>query len=267
MHNTEKVTRSDKTDQMAKTVVAFETKPLIIPDRLQRPEATSIVQRLNSDSIRQHNEPVSIPFSLTLAKKNAMLKCHFQTNILDIPLLETIKCFLTFAGCLYNPSLNNTPTILFKVQYHSGATGFVNCASTIRGKPKTIQESFHMHAKVRDAKELISDGDWEYMARRFGYSKAQMMEFEWLQVMRGNALYTELPDDSGDCGDGGSFASSYTPSSSISTSSGWMGRGKWALGVGIAVGVGLGVGAALDLGVGVGFGLGVGLGLLLFKSN
>ncbi|OJJ56088.1 hypothetical protein ASPSYDRAFT_48374 [Aspergillus sydowii CBS 593.65] len=246
MHNTEKVTRSDKTDQMAKTVVAFETKPLIIPDRLQRPEATSIVQRLNSDSIRQHNEP---------------------TNILDIPLLETIKCFLTFAGCLYNPSLNNTPTILFKVQYHSGATGFVNCASTIRGKPKTIQESFHMHAKVRDAKELISDGDWEYMARRFGYSKAQMMEFEWLQVMRGNALYTELPDDSGDCGDGGSFASSYTPSSSISTSSGWMGRGKWALGVGIAVGVGLGVGAALGLGVGVGFGLGVGLGLLLFKSN
>lgn len=119
-----------------------------------------------------------------------------------------------------------------------------------------------MHAKVRYAKDLISDGDWAYMTRRFRYSKAQMMQFEWLQVMRGEALYTELPDE-GSYSDGASFVSVYTPSTS--TSSSWMGGRKWGLGAGITVGVGLGVGVALGLGVGLGFGLGVGLGLLLMR--
>ncbi|BCS17512.1 uncharacterized protein APUU_10340A [Aspergillus puulaauensis] len=229
-------------------MTTLETKPLIIPERPQAPEATLILQRLNSDSIHHHNEP---------------------TNILDITLLEKIKSFLTFAGCLHNPSLNNIPTILFKVKYHSGATGFVNCASTIRGKPKNIEQSFHMHAKVRYAKDLISDGDWEYMAHRFGYSKARTMQFEWLQVMRGKALYTELPavNENESHGDGASCVGSGSYAPSASTSSSCMGRGKWGVGVGIgiAVAVGLGVGVALGFGVGLGFGLGVGIGLFLMR--
>lgn len=52
----EKVRRL-KTNKM--TTAALETKPLIIPERLQTSEATLILQRLNSDSIHHHNEPVS----------------------------------------------------------------------------------------------------------------------------------------------------------------------------------------------------------------
>lgn len=124
-----------------------------------------------------------------------------------------------------------------------------------------------MHAKVRYAKDLISDGDWEYMAHRFGYSKARTMQFEWLQVMRGKALYTELPDgnENESHSDGASCVSSGSYPPSTSSSSSWMGRGKWGVGVGIAVGVGLGVGVALGFGVGLGFGLGVGIGLFLMR--
>lgn len=42
---------------MTKTV-NFEAKPLLIPERLQTPAATSILQRLHSDSLHQHNEQV-----------------------------------------------------------------------------------------------------------------------------------------------------------------------------------------------------------------
>lgn len=93
------------------------------------------------------------------------------------------------------------------------------------------------------------------------------MQFEWLQVMRGKALYTELPDGNENDGhsDGASCVSSSSYALSTRTRSSCMGRGKWGVRVGIAVGVGLGVGVALGFGVGLGFGLGVGIGLFLVR--
>ncbi|KAL4779838.1 hypothetical protein BJX76DRAFT_361389 [Aspergillus varians] len=168
-----------------------------------------------------------------------------QTKILDVPLLSTIKCFDTFAGCLYNPSLNNIPTILFKVQYHSGRTGFVHCGASIRGKTKTFEELFRLHEKVRQAKNLVSNEDWIYMEQRFGYSKAHTMEFEWLQDMRAE-LASEVLSQQGD------------RLSSVSSQSD---LGRWGLGIALAVGIGIGVGLGWGFGIGVGFALGVGFGV------
>ncbi|KAL4912981.1 hypothetical protein BDW62DRAFT_205971 [Aspergillus aurantiobrunneus] len=213
--------------------VTFQHHALVIPETLPAMQSVSKHQILGFDGV---NNP----------------HCS-TTKILDVSLLLQIKRFLTFAGCLYNPSLNNIPTILFKVQYLDGTTGFVHCAAIIHGQPKNITECFTLHAKIRDAKDLVSDGDWAYMERRFGYSRKSTMEFEWLQQLGEKRFDTSVVDQ--------------RDVLSVNSHNG-LGTWRLSLGLGVCIGIGFGLGLGVGLGfaVGLGFGLG-GLGVVALASR
>lgn len=117
---------------------------------------------------------------------------HYQDDLLtyrkqktlDCALLSKIKSFYIFAGCFYNANANALPTMLVKVEYHSGSSGWAHCPLLIKGQPKDIDEALSMYTKIRFAKELVGDANWVHLEERVGYTKETSMVFEWFEIFK-----------------------------------------------------------------------------------
>ncbi|KAL2819565.1 hypothetical protein BDW59DRAFT_165017 [Aspergillus cavernicola] len=111
--------------------------------------------------------------------------CSTAPRVLNIQLLATITTFHKYAGCIFSEETHNRPSLLFRVVFLNGTRGTVQCGEIICGEPASIQESFLMHRKIRAAKDLVGDKDWNHLKRRFGCRMDNIMQFEWLNQMRG----------------------------------------------------------------------------------
>ncbi|KAL3469286.1 hypothetical protein BJX99DRAFT_265326 [Aspergillus californicus] len=123
--------------------------------------------------------PPDSQIMLTRLKIIALLA---QPRILDTALLSTVVTFRSYAGYLYNET--QRPGLLFQVQFPNQTVGLVQCSEIIRGETSSMTESFQFHQKIRLAKDLVGEDDWRLLERRFGYTRTNFMQFEWLNGIR-----------------------------------------------------------------------------------
>ncbi|KAL2871654.1 uncharacterized protein BJX67DRAFT_377403 [Aspergillus lucknowensis] len=108
---------------------------------------------------------------------------HKEPPFIDMDLLRTIRKFTVYQGFVYEYT-NSNATLLFTVEYKDGTTGLIQCGGMLHGKPSTVHECFSLHSKIRQAKELVGEDDWDYLRHRYGLCKKRVMEFQFLVNMK-----------------------------------------------------------------------------------
>ncbi|KAL4805646.1 hypothetical protein BDV18DRAFT_11703 [Aspergillus unguis] len=83
---------------------------------------------------------------------------------------------------------DNKPTMVFKVEYNNGTTGWLHIPIVIRGHPMHIDQAFAGYIKLRAAKELVSEEDWDELETLFGHTKERALVFEWFEASRRRAI-------------------------------------------------------------------------------
>ncbi|KAL4923545.1 uncharacterized protein BDV17DRAFT_276690 [Aspergillus undulatus] len=226
---------------------------------LESPERV-LAPRPSSRQLQQANDAVERPPHTSVSPWKP--SPHTQTDtqkpiILDTALLSTIRRFLSFAGCPYNSELNNRPTILLKVEYLNGTTGWVHGLHTISGQPQDLGDALLSYGKIQKAKAIINEENWSHMEKTLGFSKDKTLQFGWFDQMKKNMFLDPRTAPSPPCP-----SSTAVPESPKTVTTRAEDRLCGFI-VGMCIGPAAGMAISISLVYGVVFGPGAGIGLVL----